>query len=203
MTLNQFQQAANLSAGLAARWYPHISATINEFNITTIPAMAMFIAQVGHESAGFTLLQESFNYTVTGLRNTFPKRITEEQAAMLGRTANQVAKQEDIANLVYAGCGGNTASSDGWKYRGRGLIQITLLNNYRDCGSALNLDLLAFPDLLLPDENAARSAGWFWQAKGCNEIADSLKQVTLKINGGYNGLEDRQKRYEAARQGLT
>ncbi len=203
MTKDQFQQAAGISAVLADRWYPHIIAAMEEFNIITSPARAMFIAQVGHESAGFTCLQESFNYTVLGLCNTFGKRITADQAAILGRTANQSAQQEAIANLVYAGRGGNTSPDDGWKYRGRGLIQVTLLHNYRDCGKGLNLDLLNNPDLLLNDGNAARSAAWFWQANGCNEIADNLKSVTLKINGGCHGLADRQQRYEKACQVLV
>ncbi len=203
MTLNQFQQAAGINAKLATRWYPHITTAMQLFNIVTPAAQAMFIAQAGHESAGFTRVAESFNYTTTALCNTFGKWISEDQAAKLGRTQDNPAQQEAIANLVYAKRGGNSAAEDGWKYRGRGLIQITMQNNYRDCGRGLNIDLVANPDLLLADVNAAHSAAWFWQAKGCNDMASSLEWITKKINGGYNGLEDRRQRYHKACQVLV
>ncbi|EEO0128092.1 glycoside hydrolase family 19 protein, partial [Salmonella enterica subsp. enterica] len=123
MNLSQFQQAACISAELAARWYPHIIAAMSEFGITAPLDQAMFIAQTGHESAGFTVLKESFNYSVGALKKTFGKRLTTYQCEMLGRIdGRQVAHQPQIANLVYGGRMGNKDAGDGWKYRGRGLI---------------------------------------------------------------------------------
>ena len=124
MTQNEFQRAAGISAGLAARWYPHLLATFAEFSIEKPAAQAMFIAQVGHESAGFTRTVESLNYTPQGLLSTFGKRITAYQADMLGRTTAH-GKPGGDCKPVYADRTGNKSRGDGWKYRGRGLIQVT------------------------------------------------------------------------------
>ena len=148
MNQTQFQKAAGISAGLAARWFPHITAAMKEFGITAPLDQAMFIAQMGHESGGFTRLVENLNYAADSLVPTFGKhRITAQQAAALGRTATQPANQRAIANLVYGGEWGkknlgNQVAGDGWKYRGRGLKQVTGLSNYRSCGLALKLELV-------------------------------------------------------------
>ncbi|MGP0981132.1 MULTISPECIES: glycoside hydrolase family 19 protein [unclassified Serratia (in: enterobacteria)] len=202
MTQNEFQRAAGISAGLAARWYPHLIATFAEFSIEKPAAKAMFIAQVGHESAGFTRTVESLNYTPQGLLSTFGKLITPYQAGMLGRTTAHLANQPAIANLVYADRLGNKSRGDGWKYRGRGLIQVTGQDNYRACGIALKLDLVGNPQLLESDGNAMRSAGWFWKSRDCGRNANDIEWVTQRINGGINGLSDRQARYDMARKVL-
>jgi putative chitinase len=208
MTQDQFKEAANIGAGLAARWYPHLIATFAEFGINKLVEQAMFIAQIGHESAGFIAKVESFNYSVDGLMRTFgplskAKRLSHYQCTMLGRTIQQSAKQEAIANLVYGGRMGNTKPGDGWKYRGRGPMQTTGLNNYMACGSVLKLDLVGHPELLQEDINGMRSAGWFWQSRNCGQYSDDIERVTLLINGGKNGLADRKERFERARQALT
>ncbi|MFV8798521.1 glycoside hydrolase family 19 protein [Yersinia sp. LJYL362] len=206
MTPYQFRMAANISAELAARWIQPMTLAMKEFDISTPVQQAMFIAQVGHESASFTLLVESFNYSVNGLMATFGKRLSADQASALGRLTGEksvpVNRQRAIANLVYSGRMGNKAVDDGWKYRGRGLIQVTGLENYRACGTALKLDLISNPDQLLTDLNAARSAGWFWQSRKCGQYADDIQRVTQLINGGNNGINDRKARFELAKREL-
>ncbi|MDA5473273.1 glycoside hydrolase family 19 protein [Yersinia kristensenii] len=206
MTPYQFRMAANISVELAARWIQPIALAMKEFGITTPIQQAMFIAQVGHESASFTLLVESFNYSINGLIATFGKRLSADQASALGRKPCEVAvplnRQRAIANLVYSGRMGNKAVDDGWKYRGRGLIQITGLDNYRACGTALKLDLISNPDQLLTDLNAVRSAAWFWQSRNCGQYADDIQRVTQLINGGNNGINDRKARFELAKREL-
>ncbi len=207
MTKDQFKEAAGIAAGLATRWFTHLEATFTEFGITSPVEQAMFIAQVGHESAGFNATAESFNYSVAGLQSTFGKRLTADQCKMLGRQRGETAvpenRQAAIANLVYGGRLGNKGPSDGWKFRGRGLIQITGLDNYRACSTGVKTDLLLVPDLLEKDEYAMRSAGWFWNSRNCGKYAGDVERVTLLINGGKNGLTDRQERFERARQALA
>lgn len=199
MNQSQFQQAAVISAGLAARWFQPITDAMKEFGITEPKDKAMFIAQLGHESAGFSALVENFNYTPAALLTTFGRRVTNYQASMLGRANGKPASQEAIANLVYSNRLGNKAAGDGWKYRGRGLIQITGLTNYRDCGNGLKIDLVTTPELLEKDINAARSAAWFYASKGCLKYTDDLVRITQIINGGQNGINDRRVRYAKAK----
>lgn len=203
MTKDQFMKAAGLSQALADKWYQHIIDTMKEFGIDTPKRQAHFIAQVGTESNGFRAVQESLNYSVTGLQ-IFGSRLTAVQREKLGRKPGELAlspaRQADIANIVYGGRYGNNQSGDGWKYRGRGLKQVTFKDNYSACGKVLGLNLIDDPDLLLLDKNAARSAGWFWKANNCNQFADSgdVNGLTKRINGGFNGLQDRTERTRKA-----
>ncbi|EMN3919611.1 glycoside hydrolase family 19 protein [Citrobacter farmeri] len=209
MKQSQFQQAAGISAGLAARWFSHIDAAMKEFGITAPLDQAMFIAQMGHESGGYEKLVESLNYAADRLVPVFGKhRITPQQVIALGRTATQPANQRAIANLVYGGEWGkknlgNQVAGDGWKYRGRGLKQITGLSNYRKCGLALKLDLVTQPELLEQDINAARSAAWFFAASGCLVYSGDVERITIIINGGKNGLDDRRRRFNLAKTVLV
>ncbi|HBR3463154.1 glycoside hydrolase family 19 protein [Klebsiella pneumoniae] len=203
MTKDQFMKAAGLSQALADKWYQHIIDTMKEFGIDTPKRQAHFIAQVGTESNGFRAVQESLNYSVTGLQ-IFGSRLTAVQREKLGRKPGELAlspaRQADIANIVYGGRYGNNQNGDGWKYRGRGLKQVTFKDNYSACGKVLGLNLIDDPDLLLLDKNAARSAGWFWKANNCNQFADAgdVNGLTKRINGGFNGLQDRTERTRKA-----
>ncbi len=204
MNQAQFQKAAELSAWLAARWYPHIDAAMKEFGITAVNDQAMFIAQLGHELAGFTSLVENFNYSVDGLKKTFGKGLTPYQCEMLGRIdGKQTAHQPQIANLVYGDRMGNNSPGDVWKYRGRGLLQITGRENYIKCGTALKLDLVSTPELLVQERYAARSAAWFFALRGCLLYSGDIIRVTQIINGGQNGLADRKVRYSRALAALS
>lgn len=208
MNQSQFQKAAGISAGLAARWFPHIDAAMREFGITAPLDQAMFIAQCGHESTSFTQLVESFNYSVAGLAGFVKaKRITQDQANSLGRKSSEKAlpleRQRAIANLVYSNRYGNKSAGDGWKYRGRGLKQITFLDNYLRCGTALRIDLVSNPELLEKDINAARSAAWFYTSSGCLKYPGDLIRITQIINGGQNGIDDRRARFLKAKSVLV
>ncbi|EMY9048051.1 glycoside hydrolase family 19 protein [Salmonella enterica] len=208
MNQSQFQQAAGVSVGLATRWFPHIDAAMKEFGIVKPEDQAMFIAQAGHESRGFSRLVESMDYSIAGLADFVRYgRLTQNQANALGRRSYEkvlpLERQRAIANLVYSKRMGNNGPGDGWNYRGRGLIQITGLNNYRDCGNGLKFDLVAQPELLAQDEYAARSAAWFFATKGCMKYTDDLVRITQIINGGQNGINDRRARYAKAKSVLS
>lgn len=209
MDKSTFQKAAGINDALAERWWPHVDAALFEFGILLPHRVAAWIAQVGHESKGFSTLAESFDYSVGGLLDTFDKRLSPALAKTLGRQAGErmvpLERQQRIASIVYAGRYGNgdASTGDGWRHRGRGLKQITFHDNYMACGQALGVDLVRQPELLATDDRlAARSAGWFWFANGCNQLADAGDQraLTKRINGGYNGLDDRLQRYVRAKQ---
>lgn len=210
MNLETFKAAAGISLQTAQRWHPHIQATLDRFFIDTPKRQAAFIAQIGHESGGFSTVQESFNYSVEGLATTFPRnRISLEDCRRLARKPGEksvpIARQQQIANIVYGGRYGNDKLDDGWKFRGRGLKQITFEDNYRNCGQALALDLLTHPERLIEDQWAALSAGWFWAFNGCSMFADAddFLGLTKKINGGTNGLDDRRARWKVAKRALS
>ncbi len=206
-----FAQAAQLSTDLADHWYGPVSTAMKAFDISTSRRQAMFLAQVGHESAGFTRLVESFDYSVAGLA-VFGARLSLVDRQRLGRQEDEPAvpimRQEDIANRVYGGRYGNgdALSGDGWRYRGRGLKQITFMDNYRDCGKALQLDLVKHPELLEDRDHAARSAAWFWAAHELNVLADSgdFTRTTRVINGpALEGEEARVARWRVAMSALN
>lgn len=173
--------------GDAERWFAPLKDAALAWMIDTRPRLTMWLAQCAHESAGFSRLVENMNYSAEGLRRVWPNRFDS-------RLAQECAYDgEKIAAVVYMHRMGNTQPGDGWRFRGRGLIQITGRDNYTECGVALDLPLTERPDLLLRPEHAAASAGWFWYSRGCNELADATDYagITRKINGGLNGMADR------------
>jgi putative chitinase len=179
-------------------WVEALNAIIPLYDINTPRRVAAFIAQAAHESANFTRLRENLNYSASGLMSTWPKRFNQQ-------TAQAYARQpEKIANKVYANRMGNgdETSGDGWRFKGRGLFQITGHDNYL----AFSTDAFG-DDRLLTDsayvetpEGAIKSACWYWNKNNLNDLADvgNIKDMTWRINGGYLGLEERQRHYTAA-----
>jgi len=180
-------------------WYTALVTVLPEFNISTRARVGAFLAQTAHESSNYTRLHENLNYSAQALLRTWPRRFNMQNVATYAR------HPEMIANKVYADRmgNGNEASGDGWKYRGRGIIQITGAENYRQCSLHLYGDLILLdqPELLEEDKTVAvSSACWFWNSRGLSALADEgrMRDITLRINGGYNGEEDRNSRYVAA-----
>lgn len=206
LTSLQFAAAAGINALTAERWTGPVNAAIDAFGITDVHDVAAFIAQTGHESASFSALVESLNYSQGALKTVFGHRLTDYQISMLGRQPGEVSvplsRQKQIANLVYGGRNGNNQPDDGWNFRGRGLIQITGRTNYFDCGKGLKTDLIASPDLLTQPHYAAMSAAWFYVTKGCLKFSGDIVKISRIINGGTNGLSDRQQRYSRALNAL-
>ena len=183
------------NAGLVAGVFvPVLNTAMSRYQIVGAKRIAAFIAQVGHESGHLTRLVENLNYSTDALRKTWPSRFDVDLASAVAR------KPEQIANIAYGNRMGNTAPGDGWKYRGRGLIQITGKNNYRACREALGLDLVTQPELLEKPQHACMSAAWFWATNGLNTLADAGKfdAIIQRINGGQNGAADRQALYAKA-----
>ncbi|MCV4343344.1 glycoside hydrolase family 19 protein [Pseudomonas capsici] len=196
------QQLLQILPGAGSRagvFVPALNAAMGKYHVITPLRIAAFIAQTGHESGQLSRVTENLNYGAAGLMATWPNRFDE-------KTATEYARQpERIANVVYGARLGNNAKGDGWKYRGRGLIQITGRTNYAACGEALGLDLLNHPELLEQPEHAAMSAAWFWGSNGLNRLADQgdFVKITRRINGGTNGLAERQEFYDRALKVLS
>ena len=169
----------------------------DKFEINTPLRLAHFLAQCGHESGGFKLVQENLNYGAKGLRGIFGKYFpTDEKALLFER------KPEKIANVVYASRMGNgdEASGEGYKFRGRGYIQLTGKANYTEFGKSINEDMTATPDLVAT-KYPLLSAAWFFSKNGLNAVADkgndvaTVTAVTKRVNGGTIGLDDRIKHF--------
>ncbi len=194
ITSQQLLQILPNAGQVAGVFVPVLNTAMSRYQIVGAKRMAAFIAQVGHESGQLTRLVENLNYSADALRMTWPNRFDADMASAIAR------KPEQIANIAYGNRMGNIASGDGWKYRGRGLIQITGKNNYHACGEALGLDLIAQPELLEKPQYACMSAAWFWATNGLNTLADAGKfdAITQRINGGQSGAADRQALYAKA-----
>jgi putative chitinase len=178
-------------------WASALAPALERFEITSDARLCSFLAQTGHESGQFNHLVEGLSYSAARLTRVWPRRFPTEAAAM-PYARNEIA----LANNVYANRLGNgdAASGDGYRYRGRGIIQITGRSNYAAVGAALKLDLIGKPDLLVEKANAALSAAWFWHSRGLNALADDetddddledFGEITRRINGGKVGLQER------------
>jgi putative chitinase len=174
--------------GIDHKWLGPLEATFAKYDINTPIRQASFIGQCAHESANFTRLEEGLNYTPERLMQIWPSRFPDIATAM--KYAHQ---PQLLANKVYAGRLGNTQENDGFAFHGRGIIQLTGRELYDNCGKAIGADLINQPQLLVEPNYAALSAGWFWNKKGLNALADSgdYETMTKRINGGLIGLDDR------------
>jgi putative chitinase len=183
----------------SAEWAAALNKVLPHFNVNNPKRVAMFLAQTGHESGDFRTLHENLNYKAEGLVKIFHKYFPDAETA-----AEYAHNPEKIANRVYSSRMGNgdEESGDGYKYRGRGLIQLTGKDNYKKCSEAVYGDdrLLENPEVLEDKEGAIASACWFWTSRHLNEWSDqgNIAEVTKRINGGTIGLEDRTERYETA-----
>jgi putative chitinase len=185
-------------------WYQALTEVLPGFNINTVPRVAAFIAQCAHESLEFTVLQENLNYNADGLLRTFPRYFRNINPADYAR------QPQRIASLVYGNRMGNGPehTGDGWRYRGRGVIQLTGKNNYAACSQDLfgDMRLVENPDLVSQDRNIAlMTACWFWNRNNINAFADrsDILGMTRRINGGTIGLDDRIRHYEHALKVLS
>lgn len=188
----------------ARLWADPINTACDRFQINTTLRLAAFLAQVGHESARLSRVVENLNYSSDGLVKTWPSLFDAKLAA------EYACQPERIANAVYNARMGNTAPGDGWKYRGRGLIQITGKSNYIACGAALQLDLLTHPEVLERPQHAAMSAAWFWDGMNLNALADAgdIQNIGSLINTGRrgrvpNGAAERLALYQVALKALA
>jgi putative chitinase len=179
------------------QWHHALSQLLPDYEIDTSKRIASFIAQCSHESGGFTALKENLNYRAVTLRKVFPKYFPNDDLSNA-----YAGKQEMIANKVYANRMGNgdEASGDGFRYCGRGLIQLTGKSNYQAFADSLEMNVEDVPEYLQSFEGAAQSACWFWESNNLNRFADTgdIKGMTKVINGGYIGLDDRIKHYDHA-----
>lgn len=178
-------------------WYTALQQLLPDYQIDTPQRLAAFLAQCAHESGNFVFVKENLNYRWQSLRKVFPKYFPTDALAQ------QYEKQPElIANRVYANRMGNgpEESGDGWRYCGRGLIQVTGRDNYSWFAASLDISPEEASEYMETFEGAAQSACWFWETNNLNQWADrgDILTLTKRINGGTIGLEDRQKHYNHA-----
>lgn len=172
-----------------ASYVSALDAAMVQAQITKVTRAAAFLAQLAHESGDLRFWEEQLTYSAEKLVQLWPKRYTPQMAAQ------HAGKPEVIANHVYSSRFGNgdTASGDGWRYRGRGPMQITFKDNYKACSLAIGIDLVAKPELLAQPDAGFKSAVWYWMSRKLNEVADKpdFEATTKAINGGLNGQDHR------------
>jgi len=187
--------------GIGSEWVDALNATFARFDISTPLRQAAFIGQCGHECGNFKILEENLNYRAEALQKLWPKRFDSAKAQACARNPKL------IANTVYSNRMGNRdeASGDGYRFRGRGCIQLTGHANYFHAGQALGEDFVMNPDLVATPMYAALTAGWFWSTHKLNQYADTRDYKTMckKVNGGFIGLADRERHINHALSVLT
>ena len=173
--------------GIAAEWSEPLTTTFVKFGMVSPKEQAAFIGQCSHESNHFRVLEENLNYRADTLQKLFGHKFKPGEVELYAR---QPVK---IANRIYANRMGNRdeASGDGYRFRGRGVVQLTGHDNYWHCGQALGQDFVMNPDLVATPMFACLSAGWFWSTHGCGKLVDNQEQLCKRVNGGLIGLPDR------------
>lgn len=209
LTANLLKQVFPLCADPSG-WVQALNPALERYQINTRARLCGFLAQTGHESGQFNRLVESLNYkTPLRLMRVWPRRFPTEASAI-----PYVGNEAELANFVYANRLGNgdSASGDGFKFRGRGIIQITGRSNYAAVGQELAIDLIDAPDRLLNQEIAALAAAWFWNSRGLNALADDktddndledFTEITRRINGGTVGIHERLLAFNAVEASLA
>jgi putative chitinase len=196
-TLAKFKECVGGNPPYAEQWYEAICQILPDYDIETASRVAAFLAQTAHESGGYRAIKENLNYRAVTLRKIFPKYFPDDAIA-----AQYAGKPEMIANKVYGGRMGNgpEASGDGFRYCGRGLIQLTGKDNYTRYAQSLEISVEEAGEHLTTFEGCVQSAAWFWEANNLNQWADKgdILTLTKRINGGTIGLEDRIKHYNHA-----
>lgn len=178
-------------------WYEALCKILPDYEINTVPRVAAFLAQTAHESGGYKALRENLNYKAESLMRVWPRYFPDIATAQ-----HYAHNQEAIANRAYANRMGNgdEASGDGWRYCGRGLIQLTGKSNYQAFAESIETPVEEIPEYLGTFEGAIQSGCWFWESNNLNQYADKgdILTMTKRINGGTLGLADRQKHYDHA-----
>jgi putative chitinase len=179
-------------------WFNALSEVLPEYEINNTHRIAMFMAQCAHESGGFTVLKENLKYSWQGLRKVFPKYFPTDDIAK--QYASRPDREQAIASRTYANRmgNGNEASGEGFKFRGRGLIQLTGKINYTEFAQSIGVELDEAVRYVETFEGAVQSACWFWKTRGLNALSDNSDVVTCtkRINGGTNGLAERTELFE-------
>jgi putative chitinase len=199
ITVQQLAKAIGAPLSRAKIWHPLLVKAMQKWGIDTPTRQAHFLAQISVESDRLTRLEEGLSYSAERLMVVWPSRFkTLEQAAQYTRNP------EKLANFVYSGRMGNQEPGDGWKYRGRGLKQLTGKQNYITYLLSADIDCLENPDMILQPEHTSDSAAWFWYMNRCNELADkgNVRLLTRRINGGLTGLSARMAQTNAALKAL-
>jgi putative chitinase len=184
ITAEQLQQI-----GISTEWVDPLNQTFAKFGIDNVDDQGAFIGQCSHECNHFKTLEENLNYRPETLQKLFGHKFQPDEINSYAHNA------EKIANRIYANRMGNRdeASGDGWRFHGRGCIQLTGHDNYWYFGQAVGQDFISNPDIVAQPLYAAMSAGWFWQTHGCNQLAkaENWEGLTKRINGGTFGIEER------------
>lgn len=200
ITLDQLKKVfPNTKSDVLETYLPHLNKAFAKYGFDTSNKVNTFLAQIGHESGEFKFVVENLNYSSDALRRVFPKYFRDKA------TADKYArKPQAIANRVYASRmgNGNEASGDGWKYRGKGLIQITGKNNHKGVADFYGKTIDEAVEWMLTPEGAVMSAVWFWLENGLMSLASvaDMRGLTRKINGGTNGLQHRLELFERAKK---
>lgn len=199
VTAGQLQAIYNCAPALAGLFAAHLNVAMRRFGILEPREVAMFLAQLGHETGRLARMRENLNYSAEGLAMTWPSRYRGPDGGPNALARALHRKPEAIANTTYARRLGNgpEESGDGWRYRGGGGLMLTGRDNYTRCAAATGLALVSNPELIEAPEHAATTAAWYWWANGLSGISD-FRENTRRINGGLIGYEDRLALYEKA-----